>query len=143
MTDDVQQLARQLAQQCNAPAIYAAYSDTAVAAMFVRYEPDGEASAEDISGDLDDAEMAVELSEEQGIEPPAWAVEMLRQAEESEEAPLGSSERLEALAKAEGFALGWAYFGVELGAEFEVEFPDYPAEAFHAVAFVNGQPSLG
>ena len=137
MEDDFKQVAQQLAEACKTKAIHAAYSDCAGAAAFVCYEADGSTGIDDGGADLESAEMVVSYAEDQGNEPPAWAVEMIEKAEQTGEDPPDSSKRLQALANSERFALGWAYFGVRPGEEFEIEFLDYPPEAFEAVAFVD------
>ncbi len=137
VNDDFKNVARKLAKVCEARAIYAAYNDTASACEFFCYEPDGTTSIEDHGADMEFADMAVSFAKDEGREPPAWAVQMIEEAEASGEDPPHSTDRLEALAKAEGFALGWAFFSVEPGEQFEVEFTDYPPEAIEAVAFVD------
>lgn len=137
VNDDFKQVAEKLAKACQARAVYAAYNDTAGACGFVIYEADGSVSAEDHGADLEFAEMAVSFAEDEGREPPAWAVRMIERVEEHGEEPPHSTERLDTLAKSEGFALGWAYFAVQPGEAFEVEFTDYPKEAIEAVAFVD------
>ncbi len=137
MEDDFKEVAQKLAKACKTQAIHATFSDCAGAASVVYYESDGSIRFEDRGADLEFAEMAVSFAEDENREPPEWALQMIDLAEETGEIPPGSTERLESLARAEGFALGWAYFGVQTGENFEVEFTDDSAEAFEAVAFVD------
>lgn len=135
--DDFKRVAQRLAAACKAPAIYAAYADTAGAAEFVRYGPDGGVELEDRGADLESAEIEAALAEDAGRAPADWAVEIIREAEDADEDPPHSTQRLETLAQQENFALGWAYFSVEPKGKFEVEFPGFADEAIAAAAFVD------
>ncbi len=139
---DTERLAQWLANSCNSSSIYAAYNDTAAAARFRRFEPDGTTSLHDRGNDLDDARRAVDDAKEQGLELPRWAVEMVQLSDNASGDLPTSTERLEALAKAESFALGWCFFHVAPGEKIDVDFPDYPNEALEVVAFVDSPLKL-
>ena len=127
-------LAAHLAEALSTEAIFAASGDGGT--FWRHFGPDGEPHHEDRGGDLFEAEEAAGSARRRKTEIPDWARWCLAAAEAAGGGLPHASERLEALARAEGFALAWAGFGAAPGADFDVEFPDHAPEALVSVVLV-------
>ncbi|MEZ6069885.1 MAG: ankyrin repeat domain-containing protein [Pirellulales bacterium] len=134
--DTLKQLAEELANETGAETIWACYGDTAGAAGWSRFQPDGR-SDEDDGWDEDLLADVVEAMEEAGEDVPEHMARRLAEMQDADEPGPDSTERLKQLAEAERFALAWEFFNVREGDDFDLEFAGYPAEAFEDVAFVT------
>jgi len=130
--EKVAAFAKKLAAASGASVLIAEYSDTSNAAGYQRFEPDG-SSTEDKGWDR---ESLAEMVGAMGKEAPAWAKKQLSEWDEDNPGP-SSTERLETLAKSEGFVVAGFWLGVEPGRPVDMEFTGYPAEAFDGAAIIS------
>jgi hypothetical protein len=123
---------RDLAAACGTPVMVVGYSDTSDAAAVERYEPDG-SLWEDKGWDRD---LLEEVVENAGEDEVPNLKKMLKEMGEKKDDELTSTERLVKMAEEDAFVVAPLWIQYDPGRPVEVSFPDLPAEAFDAVAWV-------
>jgi ankyrin repeat protein len=123
---------RDLAAACGAPVMIVGYSDTSDAVGIERYNLDG--SLWEYKGW--DRDLLEEVVENAGEDEVPGLRKMLTEMGEQKDDELTSTQRLVKMAEHEGFAVAALWVHYDPGRPVEVTFPDLPAEAFDAVAWV-------